>query len=162
MNYDKTPIFNRIIEVMQDVVAAKLPLHMPSYYEEEIYVNEDTTIHNCGTAACICGYAALDPTVQELAGTVGMSLAAQPATVRTSVKEELYDNNLTDSYNAASKIFNALFGADAGFRKYAAEQAKMPVALQRSPHLIKTNPSAKDALKFLIAVRHWAYTGEVK
>jgi len=51
-------MLNLLIEAMEEVIALDKELYMRHYYKED-EPQEGTTISECGTAACILGYAAL-------------------------------------------------------------------------------------------------------
>ena len=59
-------VLNAVIRAMEEVVATDKELNMAVFYEHEELLSKSTTIHNCETAACICGYAVLDLKVSEL------------------------------------------------------------------------------------------------
>ena len=60
-------LLTHISRVMHQVQTAHgQDLFMEDFYEEEDDIKENTTIHNCGTAACVSGWAILDPEVKSI------------------------------------------------------------------------------------------------
>ncbi|KXJ61662.1 MAG: hypothetical protein AXW14_08610 [Alteromonas sp. Nap_26] len=67
----KTPILDALITMMESVSSNHLPLYMSNLYRNTRDLQdrtEELDIHNCGTACCIVGYAALDENVRTVAG----------------------------------------------------------------------------------------------
>ena len=137
----KTPLLDAIIRVMEIVVRESKAFRMYDFYENRKKIVPETTVHNCGTAACICGYAALDMDVRML--TKQSDCGNLTDDVWESVKNEL--DNFYVSYS--------MFDAYPEGRMRAAQKCKWITHLLEHPHLIRETPTAAEALDYLIKVR---------
>ena len=119
------------MKAMEVVVAQAKELNMVLFYENEELLSPNTTIHNCETAACICGYAVLDEEVREIVKS------DDPNDVWTMIEDELKSSEIADS----------IFDCWADTRKRAA-----PIQLLDHPHL-NSESDAATALDYLKQVR---------
>lgn len=62
----------KILELLKDTMVEvrgqNKVLDMITFFEDKTVLEEGTTIHNCGTPACVAGYAALNPKIRREAG----------------------------------------------------------------------------------------------
>ncbi|AYA64292.1 hypothetical protein [Alteromonas sp. RKMC-009] len=136
-----TPLLDAIIRVMEIVVREDKAFRMYDFYEKRNKVAPETTIHTCGTAACICGYAALDMDVIGHVKVVG--LGTPPRKIWACVEKEL------DSVCAADSMFDA-YPED---RMDSANRTGWLHHLLDHPHLIRETPTAAEALDYLQKVK---------
>lgn len=132
------PLLRMLIATMEEVVEAELPLNMIFYFKEPRESNKAKDIHTCGTPACVVGYGAVTPEIQEL----------------LNIKTDEFDSD-----DAAEVVFWALqkeigqaaLAIVAGsqyLRKDAAEKY-LPQEAMTFKHLATEEPSASDALAFM-------------
>ena len=128
-------VLNAVIRAMEEVVARDKELSMAVFYEHEELLSKSTTIHNCETAACICGYAVLDPEVSRLVKDT------EPSEVWRFVEDEV-----------GLYVASSMFDCHPETRKEEAEAADVLNPLLDHPHL-NTESDAKTALDYLKQVR---------
>ncbi len=128
-------VLNAVINAMEEVVARDKELSMAVFYEHEELLSKSTTIHNCETAACICGYAVLDPEVSRLVKDTN------PDEVWLHVGDEVGET-----------VSNSMFGSWWKNRKTDAEATDVLNPLLEHPHL-NTESNAETALDYLKQVR---------
>jgi len=128
-------VLNAVIKAMEEVVDNDKEFSMWAFYEQEDLLSKSTTIHNCETAACICGYAVLDLEVSELVKS------AEPSDVWNYV-----------GYEVGSDVADSMFGSWSDTRKYGAEESGVLESLLEHPHL-NSESDAETALDYLKQVR---------
>lgn len=128
-------VLNAVINAMEEVVARGKELNMAVFYEHEELLSKSTTIHNCETAACICGYAVLDPEVSRLVKDTN------PDEVWLHVGDEVGET-----------VSNSMFGSWWKNRKLDAEATDVLNPLLEHPHL-NAESDAETALDYLKQVR---------
>lgn len=128
-------VLNAVIRAMEEVVASDKELNMAVFYEHEELLSKSTTIHNCETAACICGYTVLDPEVSRLVKDT------DPVEVWRCVEDEVGLN-----------VAGSMFDCHPETRKEEAEATDVLKPLLEHPHL-NTESNAETALDYLKQVR---------
>lgn len=128
-------VLNAVIRAMEEVVARDKELNMWCFYEHEELLSKSTTIHNCETAACICGYAVLDPEVSRLVKDT------EPGEVWRCVEDEV-----------GLYVASSMFDCWPDTRKVGAEDSDVLKPLLEHPHL-NTESNAETALDYLKQVR---------
>ena len=141
-----TLILDLVIEAMGQVAKEGRDMFMLKYYRELSAIDQTKTeIHTCGTAACICGYAALHKPLQE-----AMEYTPQKH-VHPSQLPDLLWNRVANEIGVEA--------ADSCFHAYADERADLASIvpwmrdLMNHPHLNINNPTAEQALDYLKEVR---------
>jgi hypothetical protein len=135
-------ILEAITDVMVEVEKAELPLDMEYYYKDKL---KGDTIHTCGTAACIIGYAALDEKVQSL---IGMHYNRKASRIPDKLINFLEP---VIGYSKAWSLVWCLFDTDDEVRRDEAKQVPELSHLLHLPHFNK-EPTPTEAIEALVAV----------
>ena len=128
-------LLNAVIKAMEEVVAVGKGLSMWDFYEQEELVSKETTIHNCETSACICGYAVLDPEVSKIVKDT------DPNKVWRYLEDEV-----------GLHVADSMFDCSSSTRKCSASKNDLTVPLLDHPHL-NSESDAATALDYLKQVR---------
>jgi hypothetical protein len=129
---------NLIIDAMTEVVARKKELYMPGFYREQT-PSIDTTIHTCGTAACVLGYTALKvPDVER------RSMFKAGSFLWVDLIVEI-----------GGPLADAIAMPSSYDRRYALLQEGTADHLQDHNHVTLDNPTAEDALDFILKVKEF-------
>jgi hypothetical protein len=132
---------NLLIEAMTEAVELDKKLAMFKFFDTEGCIERDTTIHTCGTAACVLGYGAL------LVGTEGtIALEEQANSLWDDLTEEVGED-LADSI-AAPLVFQRTIGA----RRYCFEHDLPNDWVKEQKHLT-TYSTSQDALDYLLELK---------
>jgi hypothetical protein len=123
---------------MEQVVASELAFRMETFFVESDFADQSTSIHTCGTPACVAGYGAVNPKIQ---GHLKI------------------DMNYFDAEETAEDLVEALFEelGDLGFSIVASKAAcrydlaaiYLPETDLEFEHLHKDEPEAKETLKYM-------------
>jgi len=132
---------NLLIDAMTEVVELDKKLEMLAFFDtqDNLYVN--TTIHTCGTAACVLGYGVL------LVGTKGTITLEEQADLLWDDLAEEVGEDLADSI-AAPFMFRRLEGA----REHCFRHGWPTNWIKEQKHLT-TYSTSQDALAYLLEVR---------
>jgi hypothetical protein len=130
---------NLLIEAMTEAVDLDKKLEMSSFFETEDRVECDTTIHSCGTAACVLGYGAL------LSGTTD-TMEEKADTLWDELCDEI-GNLLGDSIVSPEK-WQRLGDA----KEYCILHGWPTDWLDDQKHL-HTNSTPQDALDYMLEVK---------
>ena len=153
-------VIELLIGTMQKVIEANRPLHMQTWVLNPNWeVTKESDIHNCGTAACIVGYASVDPDFYKpLGGAIGCLPNwlddDKPGNIRASTVDDTIDL-IFDDYPELDLLYRSIIGGDCYYRQqrleqFAANRKDIKVGhLLRSRHITRDNPSAQDALTYL-------------
>jgi hypothetical protein len=114
---------NLLIEAMQEVIELDKKLYMKMYYRNGL--EKGTTIHDCGTPACILGYAAL-------------KVPDTPEELWCQLREEL-GRYLADS----------IVGYSPSYREGSLKRVDPEHPLLGHNHITSLHPTAQDALDFI-------------
>jgi len=126
-------MLNLLIDTMEEVIQLEKELYMPTYYMDKPPETYET-IHDCGTAACILGYAALK--------------------VESTVPKNILAHNLWEELQLELGLYLAASIADGWHisRLSAAMKLKHYPLLEGHKHFTeKTTP--EDALNYLLLVK---------
>jgi len=122
---------NLLIATLEKVIQCNKELYMKQYYKDSyFYQEQNTTIHSCGTAACVLGYAALE-------------VPMHPRAIWIQLNKEI-GNDLAGSI------------ADPTARKRMAAATcffNRPDWLYEYKHLTSEEPTAQDALDYVLKVK---------
>ncbi len=132
------PLLKLLIQVMEEVVEHNLDFQMEYFFVFSGVANQAKNIHTCGTPACVVGYGAVSPEVQNyLKADISCSTATYIA--------EMITNALVDEIG---QIAYSVFGSFANNRAECAFKylSKRPIGFR---HLIDDNPKAEDTLKYM-------------
>lgn len=149
------PLFDRLIDSMEKAVAFEKELKMADIFEKfpsQFYEQGKTTIHNCGSAACVMGYAALHEDSLGLVKLRGVESAANE--IWRALSGELQGAFGCDDEIAKALPDSIALGL-AGERKAEAQDAGVPVELLLMNHLNEDYPTAQDALDYLIDLKSY-------
>ena len=146
----KTEFLKLIRNAMQVVVDLDKELDMNTFfrYPSKLCEKEDeeTTIHNCGTPACVAGYASIYSEVLHYLTESGHVIeditVSLPSSVWWALEEE-----------TCSKLADSLFACDAESRSDSFRNFRTDYRINSfeplPKHLTTENPSAKDALDYI-------------
>jgi len=130
---------NLLIDAMTEVVELNKKLEMGSFFEIEDNLDTSTTIHSCGTAACVLGYGAL------LSGT-------------TNTMEEKADTLWDELYAEIGKLLGDSIVSPAKWQRlgdakeYCLLHGWPTDWLQEQKHLT-TSSTSQDALDYMLEVK---------
>ena len=132
------PLLQLLIETMEEVVKAELPLNMVVYFDSEMVANDAKDIHTCGTPACVVGYGAVTPEIQNFIGIDTEEFCSRMAAERVYWALHHEIGKVADAIVAGSR-----------FLRHAAAETYLPPESQRFNHLLEVEPAAADALAFM-------------
>ena len=112
-------------------------LDMRDFYADPAEVRRNTTIHTCGTAACILGYAALSPDVCSVKGPP--SVLWYELEVAERQESGGYDTYITDS----------LVCCEAKTRRNRASKFLEPGTINLFKHLTSDETTITDAIVYI-------------
>lgn len=146
----KTEFLKLIRNAMQVVVDLDKKLDMNTFfrYPSKLREKEDeeTTIHNCGTPACVAGYASIHREVLEYFSESGYDLEDITISLPNEVWHSLQEET-------SIELADSLFACDAESRYYSFRVFCTKAFIARfeplPKHLTTENPSAKDALDYI-------------
>ena len=147
------PLFDRLIDSMEKAVAFEKELKMADIFEKfpsQFYEQGKTTIHNCGSAACVMGYAALHEDSLGLVKLRGVESAANE--IWRCLGGEIKGAFGCDA-ETGEDLADSIALAFAGERKAEAQDAGLPEELLQMTHLNVDDPTAQDALDYLLALK---------
>jgi hypothetical protein len=124
---------NLLIDTLQKVILHNKELYMKEYYKDSYFKHEyqeTTTIHECGTAACVLGYAALEVPMHPRA--IWIQLTKE---IGNDLADSIADPTARERMAAATCFFNR------------------PDWLYEYKHLTSEEPTAQDALDYLLKVK---------
>lgn len=132
------PLLRMLIATMEEVVKAELPLNMVFYFKEAREANKATDIHTCGTPACVVGYGAVTPEIQDFLSIKTDEFHSDDAAevVFWALQKEL------------GKAALSIVAGSRYLRKDAAEKW-LPQEAMTFQHLATEEPRASDALAFM-------------
>lgn len=138
MSTGNFPLLELLIETMEKVVASDLDFRMESFFVESDFADQSTSIHTCGTPACVAGYGAVNPKIQ---------------------KHLNVDMPYFRAEETAEDVVEALFQevGDLGFSiilsnsisRYDLAAIHLPETDLEFEHLHKDEPEAKETLKYM-------------
>lgn len=139
-----------LIDTLEKVNQQDKELHMARFYKLPAMVGPDTTLHNCGTAACIIGYGALDPDIVKFLKR-GVKYPT-PLTVH-----QLW-SRLAAKYGDSVTEAIAMGGPESRRSAYKTlvREHGFPYRLSMMPHLRKDYPTVGEAADFLIRIQPYA------
>lgn len=163
----KLPLFDVMINSMEQVSAFSKPLSMSTFYTAPELVNDETSLAECGTAACILGYSALHPDAPETPTLPpDAEMVAVASELWTLLIEEI-EQNFVFNRSKSKKLSEAIVGP-----YFACRRGAFYTVLRRHPGLedlrlllehkhLNSDSSSEIALDFLkklkaILVEHYA------
>lgn len=146
----KTEFLKLIRNAMQVVVDLDKELDMDTFfrYPSKLREKEDeeTTIHNCGTPACVAGYASIYSEVLAYFSESGYDLEDITISFPNEVWHELAEET-------CSKLADSLFACDSESRTDSFRNFRTDYRINSfeplPKHLTTEDPSAKDALDYI-------------
>lgn len=146
----KFRLLREMIRVMREVEALGLELDMSNWYQEP---PKDESLHLCGTAACVCGYAALDAKIREdyQLDVSGGSYSCASA-VEDELSKELSQVTPDKDHISGYRLARVLTDTSRYGRKLRAEKVGLPDSLAKMAHLTSEVPTPTEARQFMEAL----------
>lgn len=146
----KTKFLKLIRNAMQVVVYLDKELDMDTFFRYPGKIrkieDEETTIRNCGTPACVAGYASIYSEVLHYFTESGHDIEDRTISLPNSVWYALEEET-------SIKLADSLFACDAKSRSDSFKNFQIDYCVDAfgplPKHLTTENPSAKDALDYI-------------